>query len=488
MDRARRAHAQEILRDHEAQSRDPLQSKIAELAPVYSLPAELLVCIFKIARQREEESGYMFVPKIGSQIPNILSRVSRSWREAAISTSCLWSSIYCEPYTGPMLLDTHLQYSRACPLDIRLYWASTNAVGLNLSNITLRTWREHRLKSLIRHANRWRRFDIQFISGFVLHEILSSLRYVHPPRLEHFGVENVGALALPNRIDWGVFTAGIPALASLSLHDCQSMAICFLHQRNITSLQLSSVRETTVWPDWEPFRRLLLGLPALTHLSIRDDVVRMHQSGFVPVEIRSLLVLEITTLHETELQTIPRLCTFLSTPALERLILNNRLSTPLKGIVVLAQSNPIPQRYPVLRSLELRSCYRVPITAGSCNEWREFICVFPNITHLIIHRLEGYSDTSDSIFTIIGSSSEVEDYLPRLASLTISSPAEDDIVDVGALVSSRITAGCPMRQLILENPPTWSPEILTQIEMLREQIEVEVVRVRDIETVMQHYY
>jgi len=45
-----------------------------------------------------------------------------------------------------------------------------------------------------------------------------------------------------------------------------------------------------------------------------------------------------------------------------------------------------------------------------------------------------------------------------------------------------------MRQLIFENPSTWSPEILTQIEMLREQIEVKVVRVRDIETVMRHYY
>jgi hypothetical protein len=34
-----------------------------------------------------------------------------------------------------------------------------------------------------------------------------------------------------------------------------------------------------------------------------------------------------------------------------------------------------------------------------------------------------------------------------------------------------------MRQLIFENPPMWSPEILTQIEMLREEIEVKVVRV-----------
>ncbi|KIM87386.1 hypothetical protein PILCRDRAFT_814905, partial [Piloderma croceum F 1598] len=38
---------------------------------------------------------------------------------------------------------------------------------------------------------------------------------------------------------------------------------------------------------------------------------------------RSLRVLEITTLNETEQHTIPRLCTFLYTPALERLVLNN---------------------------------------------------------------------------------------------------------------------------------------------------------------------
>jgi hypothetical protein len=491
MDRARRAQIQDILRDNEAQS-NALQSKIVEpknsIAPVYSLPAELLACIFKIARQREEESGYMFVPKIGSQIQNALSRVSRSWREAAINTSCLWSSIYCEPSTGPMLLDTHLQYSRACPLDIRLYWTSTNVERLNLSNITFRTWREHLLKSLIHHANRWRRFDIQFTSGFILREILSSLRDVRAPLLEHFGVENVGALTLPNRIDWSIFDPGAPALSSLSLHDCQSMATCFLHHRSVTTLQISSVRESTLWSDWAPFRRLLLGLSALTHLSIRDDVVRGYRSDFVSVEIGSLLVLEITTLNETELHTIPRLCTFLSTPALERLVLNNLQPTPLKGIVVLAQSYPIPRRYPALRTLELRSCYRVSITNQSYNDWKEFIRVFPNITHLIVHRLEDYNHTSDSILTIISSSSELGEYLPRLASFTISSPVADDILDVGALVSSRITAGYPMHQLIFENPPMWSPEILTQIEMLREQIEVKVVRVRDIETVMRHYY
>jgi hypothetical protein len=369
MDRARRAQIQDILRDNEAQS-NALQSKIVEpknsIAPVYSLPAELLACIFKIARQREEESGYMFVPKIGSQIQNALSRVSRSWREAAINTSCLWSSIYCEPSTGPMLLDTHLQYSRACPLNIWLYWTSTNIERLNLLNITFWTWREHLLKSLIHHANRWRRFNIQFTSGFVLHEI-------------------------PNRIDWGIFDPGAPALSSLSLHDCQSMATCFLHHRSITTLQILSVHELTLWSDWAPFRCLLLGLSALTHLSIRDNVVRMYRSDFVSVEIGSLLVLEITTLNETELYTIPRLYMFLSTPALERLVLNNLQPTPLKGIVVLAQSHPIPQQYPALRSLELRSCYRVSITNRSYNNWKEFIRVFPNITHLIIHRLEDYN-------------------------------------------------------------------------------------------------
>ncbi|KAJ7649873.1 hypothetical protein FB45DRAFT_1075650, partial [Roridomyces roridus] len=93
--------------------------------PILTLPAEITseILIHFLPKDRE------FIPPVGCQSPSFLLRICRQWRDAALATPPLWSSIDLQ-LDGTTresvikqqlkLLETWLQRSGSFPLSIRL--------------------------------------------------------------------------------------------------------------------------------------------------------------------------------------------------------------------------------------------------------------------------------------------------------------------------------------------------------------------------------
>jgi F-box-like len=81
----------------------------------YALPNELLAAIFEAG-----STDRPVFPQIQVvEFPITISHVSRHWREIALHTPSLWSTIHMDENTSyPKLLDAYLDRSGACPLDI----------------------------------------------------------------------------------------------------------------------------------------------------------------------------------------------------------------------------------------------------------------------------------------------------------------------------------------------------------------------------------
>jgi hypothetical protein len=157
----------------------------------------------------------------------------------------------------------------------------------------------------------------------------------------------------------------------------------------------------------------------------------------------------------------------------------------------LSHGRPISSWYPALCTLEIR--WGLPmLTKEDRENVKNFIRAFSNITHLIM-----WSKDHDQQFDVVmnhliedeGYSTGSVGLWPHLQSITIQSPFANDLDVVSAMVSARIAARRPIRQLILEHvawpwqgkfgqptcadrPP--SSRRFDQIKELREKLNLEV--------------
>jgi hypothetical protein len=162
------AHIQAIL-DELRLKRKSLRKFTVEhnafLAPIRRLPAEILIEIFMLCMSYDLSSFNPYRP------PSLFGQVCRGWRQVALSTQKLWSSITVT-YYRPSSAKAKLWISRAssAPLTIRL------------DSVHPQTGRMVKIQPviavLVQHCDRWRHLDLRLDDSML--PCLSSIKHCLP--------------------------------------------------------------------------------------------------------------------------------------------------------------------------------------------------------------------------------------------------------------------------------------------------------------------
>src|ERR1700676_2148959 len=88
---------------------------IDHIAPIYSLPDEILADIFEVGHT---PLSPIPAPRAGLAFEILVSQVTRRWRNVAICTPHIWSRIEISPTTGRHLVAVYLRRSGVVPLDL----------------------------------------------------------------------------------------------------------------------------------------------------------------------------------------------------------------------------------------------------------------------------------------------------------------------------------------------------------------------------------
>lgn len=140
---------------------------------IQSLPSELIIAIVR--------AGKLIPLQKGSRNPpfNLLaSHISQFWRNATLSAPELWAHLYLGPFRPIEELETYLQRSQGCLLDIILPWW----LPFGHHHPTLGTAVE-RIHILAPHSQRWRSFRLTTSYASTMNCVVAELMVLKTPNL-----------------------------------------------------------------------------------------------------------------------------------------------------------------------------------------------------------------------------------------------------------------------------------------------------------------
>jgi hypothetical protein len=315
---------------------------INELAPITSLPTEILLAIFAKACNFKT-----------------LGRVIRRWREIVNGTPQFWSNIqfciwsyYRDSSKEEYRLNLTLERSRQFPLDanFRFYgddiqstW-SEESDPLPTSQVVQnpRSFLSRHLKALMPHAGRIRSLTILTEWYGALYQILTAFQDVSAPLLERVVVymlpsrsSNVVNDDLPGPFVF--LKGGAPMLKSIELMNL-TISHCSPPLKNVTYLSLTSSNRRPAMTIVE-FSTMLSALTSLESLRLRGQVFVANPQVTPTIAIPTLHSLYIASCYGSE--PIDMRCFYL--PILETLDI---------GDIKISTSFPLP-RFPKVRTLHV---------------------------------------------------------------------------------------------------------------------------------------
>jgi hypothetical protein len=320
--------------------------------PIEKLPNELLIAIFDATRDDPFSVEYEEYKSL-----EVLSHVSRHWRQLVLSVSYFWADIVIKLEQPLVRLAAYLERSQKCPLSITI--ESCTAVSKEQTLLVL--------DMICKHGHRWWQFvlkpnedtDIGLISAYLSQGLplpaprLTCLRLFLP----------FNPPILTTNFLWFKFCSGLRTL---------ELYIARLHAR----------------PTVAEFRSLIETSPLLENLTLVGEVFALSPTDdHAVIEIRSLTCLSIGT-GTAENEYLSVLLELLSTPALEALEL---WSLDEEGWDVFRKSiSKGRTKFPLLRSLAL-----IEVDFGKDGDeigyW--LVRAFPMLQHLTL--LEDSEERSD---------------------------------------------------------------------------------------------
>lgn len=264
------------------------------MAPIASLPEEVLAMVFVAGAESYQEKGLQFAI--------LVSHVSRTWRGIALSTPLLWANIRCvkpsqsedEPFHTPHRPYARTELERLVAFLVRsktfpiyLYITHPRADDLDPRFIVL----------LTNHFTHLRHLSITDIDEKGISKIQSDFSRQPVPLLEsvELGVgENSCKLF---RLSKPLFSSGAPRLkmAQLNMIDFSTFHLCLRAFRSVTTLRLAYIYIDDQWA-YASFRECLMALPSLTHLELQESFVDLKPS-FQPIVLPYLLSLHASGGH-----------------------------------------------------------------------------------------------------------------------------------------------------------------------------------------------
>ncbi|KAF9010668.1 hypothetical protein BDQ17DRAFT_1203027, partial [Cyathus striatus] len=238
------------------------------------IPTELLSTIFLFAKAfQEAEMDSTEREDVDDDFPIsfelVISHVSSHFREVAINTHRLWTSIQMRPGRSLECILTYIRRSAACPLDIRIDLSGCvhNPGGMTTEMLDI----------IIPQAHRWRYLYITSEREVTENSMVMQLCNCEVPMLEHLSVcvsdvdrADTNVASINDHLLPSILAAGAPRLSFLRL---RGLAMHFFRPplTFVTTLHLDQTKLLPI--QYATFRNILTGPVMLRHLSIYGDII-----------------------------------------------------------------------------------------------------------------------------------------------------------------------------------------------------------------------
>ncbi|KAL4064551.1 hypothetical protein J3A83DRAFT_629349 [Scleroderma citrinum] len=275
-------------------------------AAVSRLPPDVLALIFEECHKLNPQ--WTGVLCLLGQLPIEvrLSHVSSQWREVALATPSLWSSIRFPFEQREDSLLEYLERSRGSLLDVYLGpWAKYPNLERTLATV------------LMPHVDRFRQLVLEAVSRETLSTLLSAFQDQFAPALRRLRVMCRGTIVTPGPMSGStIFSKGAPLLTDVRLDNVPVI----LPNSATTMLSFSAYPGPQFPVSREGFYRTLVACPLLTTLHLRGFIELGSQTPVYPVLLPHLRELVV---NGRMLINGVRLFDLISAPNLETLILED---------------------------------------------------------------------------------------------------------------------------------------------------------------------
>ncbi|PSS29674.1 hypothetical protein PHLCEN_2v2822 [Hermanssonia centrifuga] len=408
---------------------------------ILRMPNELLVCIF-------EHGGRITLQDLGLPFAVLVSHVSRHWRALSHNTPAVWSSIPVRPAhldLASIFLDRSNGYPLSLCLHVEKVWKVQDALALVLSS-----------------AQRWLNLYIRAGTGASVYLVITHLKRINVPRLEHF--ELTVRNAKPGTLGWlpPIFDPSeddrrhhpSPKLRSVCL---QGISFRFRSGllSGLTSLTLAYLPRDMAAPMYSEFRELLRMSPNLVHLKLADVFPQVAPGvHYSEIEMRCLSTLDIV-MHQSE-EYVQTFFGIIAAPSLRTLKFESKWSIAWEGFES-AIVSVLAVKFGQLRALHLTVSDTIHLGEYGVNV--AFYDAFPELRQFSLNVLD---DQLAQYFlkpwAVAMSGGEEDDFpevayplvWPKLELLTVRAPYdeqeedEDSIDDTLELIGSlRLSLGLP---------------------------------------------
>ncbi|KAJ7756703.1 hypothetical protein B0H16DRAFT_1538749 [Mycena metata] len=382
--------------------------------PVLTLPNEITSRIFAACLPSD---GHVRPSR--SAAPLLLAQICRHWREVALWTCQLWSSIYEHGSDGSvLLLETWSTRAKGHPLSLtfhgrghKLRHESIQTISSQLGELELLGVPREQVRQLPPFPNLWRLeldtegFAPQDAASLTEGDVLRVLN--NTPRLQELTL----------------FTLSIRAIPSLA---------------SLTSLEVTQATELTT------FLRVLTQIPLLSHVNFSlKPTTEVASPPITLPQLRSLALKQEYT-EDVSGYTITHALTLLTLPNLERL----RIDGPLDLGVLLSL---------VSRSSCTLDYLAVDFRGCSPEQHLECLRAFPSLTTL--HISLGV-DVQENNELLISLKSTLPTLLPQLETMSIfvSEHTIDYILLIQMLQSRRALHAAALRSFQLKFEEVYNPD------------------------------
>ena len=419
-----------------------------QLAPVSSLPNEVLLMIFEEYRSQSHHKMHSSV---------LLSHVCSRWRHLSMIVSFPWTTIvFDEEYHPAEFYEAFLTRSKNSPLEIVVWCVEGSFDDLE--------WDEA-LDQLSPHIGRWKRVEIVVDEVCWVNAMLERIHQASAPLLQCINITCYDPSEADSDSHLASHTDCTPALSTLIL----SHNITFPSLRSFrtsTTLRLSYLADQVDFPSNHHFFELLRALTCLTTLSLRGELIQYSESDRLPIiHLPTLLSLEISPKMDDgscSQRPIPedyvsRICNSLFTPALESLVIHFTCPSVISHFSNTLQTQP--SKYPRLKSFE--------ITEGLSRDEStvRLIRALPSITHFTL--VDGPADGilhALHVDALAVPSLKVDPLWPHLCKITICELEEEGHL-LRELVLARLAIGFPIKNLQIPPFPVGGHKWLHSIDI-----------------------
>lgn len=428
----------------------------SRIAPIWMLPNEVISYIFELgASDQEEQNDSSPRADEGSDAPDqpdfqiLMSHVSRHFRDVAIKTPTLWSTIHVLDLAEPRLdyVKTCLERSGSLPFSICLDCEDEDSEhhlrGSNPAIDQVMTFVKDNLYRLERFMARFRFFES-------LHHVM---RYLDKPApqlraLELYDVdyeqtfdEDTTFSPQSLRAPLVLFGGEVPKLTKLML-DGVHVAWSQCNFKNLTVLNLG-YHNKDVRPTYQEFQAIIKDSPSLRELSLQGSAPLLSEEVtdsnlYTPFILDSLEKLRVSDISSDYSST---LISLLHAPNLKSLVLSELDTNDFSGLFDRIAGPPA--LFPNMTSLKL-----VSIEASDAAAAR-LLRAYPRLEWLGLYAFHGCPQWVSLLEQPEGQSSSTDPPEHLCPALKCLRCVEVDLDDIKDMLNRRKDANVPLPRLEL---------------------------------------